>query len=145
MFLSFGLFFLFMVSSTDFADAKYSSKACNIKLEKCKTKCDNSYKIAKKDLFGKKVKESKLNKQKRSDCKTKCKELKKLCGKRQKNKRSSKSKFKESTNQSEKQYKNPSDYKIIKYRDEKNNIHFTNNYEDIPEKYRSNIILKSKE
>lgn len=138
------LFLLSSVSNADFAYAKYNPKACNVKLDKCKTRCDNSYKITKKDLFGKKVKESKLNKKNRSNCKTKCKELKNLCRARQKQKRPSKTKSRESYIQPEKQYKHPSNYKIIRYKDENGNLYFTNNYDDIPEKYRSEIILEGK-
>ncbi len=144
MVLILGLFFLFLISDTDTVYAKYNSKACNVKFEKCKTRCDKSYKITKKDLFGKKVKESKLNKQKKSDCKAQCKELKSLCRNRQKQKRPSKSKLKESRNQPEKYFKNPSKSKIIRYKDEKGNIFFTNKYDDIPEKYRSNILMEEK-
>ncbi|MGH7885003.1 MAG: hypothetical protein ACRENO_04830 [Thermodesulfobacteriota bacterium] len=133
---------LFVLFNNNYVLAKYNPQACNIKFEKCKTECENSYKITKKDLFGKKVRESKLNKNKKTACNDKCKKLKNLCRERQDNKNSSKFELEQNYKPEDKIFRKPPEYQIIKYKDENGNIYFTNNYEDIPEKYRSNIILE---
>ena len=84
MFLFCVLIFFFVISDVDNIYAKYDAEVCDIKFQKCKADCDNFYKIAKKDVYGRGRTESEVNKKKKVICKNKCERLLNICNEKQK-------------------------------------------------------------
>ena len=141
------LFYLVILFCSSLVHAKPDPEICDIKFEKCEANCDNFYKIAKKDVWGKSRKESEVNKKKKAICKSKCLTLQNNCNKKQKTliveselEQNDKIIIEEEKNKETVKITKPSKSRIIKYSDKEGNIHFTNTYSGVPDKYKSNII-----